>query len=357
MFSTRSLSTGLLALGAALTLAPAGRAVEPRKFYPAATEIVVTINFRQMLESDLLKGKKEAVVLAKTMLDGALQEKSAEGYKYFKELAFDPVRDLDRITLVSGASSDPAKVLVIINGRFDAKKFLATAEHAARDHGDHLKITRAGKHQVVEVTLPEESKNFFIAVVDGQTLLVSQGRTMLTAALGQGAKTEPAVLKKEVSDLLASRDKNASLSFLATGNAVGKLLTGNAVGKLLAASNDPRLAAVGPVLEKLLQKVVGFNGSITLGNDVRFQLGVGTTDAQTANDFASQANVGLILLRGMVAKKAKDDPRLASALDVVKTLRASAQGNTFIFRGQVPAAVLGRALKEAFNRYQELQEK
>jgi hypothetical protein len=348
MFSTRSLSTGLLALEAALTLAPAGRAVEPRKFYPAATEIVVTINFRQMLESDLLKGKKEAVVLAKTMLDGALQEKSAEGYKYFKELAFDPVRDLDRITLVSGASSDPAKVLVIINGRFDAKKFLATAEHAARDHGDHLKITRAGKHQVVEVTLPEESKNFFIAVVDGQTLLVSQGRTMLTAALGQGAKTEPAVLKKEVSDLLASRDKNASLSFLATGNAVGKLL---------AASNDPRLAAVGPVLEKLLQKVVGFNGSITLGNDVRFQLGVGTTDAQTANDFASQANVGLILLRGMVAKKAKDDPRLASALDVVKTLRASAQGNTFIFRGQVPAAVLGRALKEAFNRYQELQEK
>jgi hypothetical protein len=345
---TRRLTSSLLVLGTALTLTTVGRAVEPRKFFPASTEIVVTVNFRQMLDSDLLKGKKEAVALAKTMLEGAIQEKSAEGHKYFKELSFDPVRDLDRLTVVSGATTDPAKVLVILSGRFDTKKFTAAAERAARDHGDNLKISRAGKHQVVEVTLPDEKNNFCVTLVDNQTLLLSQGRATLTEALARAGKEEPAKLKEEVKDLLASRPKKSSLSFVATGNAVGKLL---------AASNDPRIAAAGPVLDKLLDKVIGFNGSVTLGNDVNFQLGVGAKDAQTAKDFAQQAMFGLILLRGTVAQKAKDNPQLAPILDVVKTLRASSQGNTFLIRGQVPAAVLGRALKEAFNHYQESQSK
>jgi hypothetical protein len=331
----------LLALGAVLALTPAAGA-QPARYFPASTEIVVTVNVRQILESDLLKGKKEAVDLVKTMVESQLQQND-EAYQYIKELSFDPFRDLDGITTVSEASTDPAKALAIFTGRFDAKKFHKAAERAAKEHGDIVKLTRAGKHHVVEVIPPGDEKAYYVTLVDGKTLLVSQGKATLKDALSRAAQETPAELKKEVRDLLASRDKKASLSFAATGNAVGKLLE---------ASKDPRIAQAAPIIAKLLEKVSGFNGSVTLGNDVQFQLGVGTNDPATAKEFAQQAVFGLLILNAAVAKEAQKNPQLAPALDVVKTLRASAQGNTFILRGHVPAAVIGQGLKDFFNRVQ-----
>jgi hypothetical protein len=332
---------GLLALGVGPVLSPAARA-EPAKYFPASTAIVVTVNVRQIRESDLAKEKKEAVDLLKVMLEGALQQ-NEEAAKYIKQLSFDPFQDLDGITAVGEASADPAKVLVLVTGRFDVRKFAATAAKAVRDHGDILKLSRVGKQPVVEVAPPGQDKTFYVALVDAKTLLISEGKATLEAALARAAAAKPAALKQEVKDFLGrDYNKKASLTSLAMREALGELL---------AASNDPNVVRASAALQGLLLKVVSVSVNVTLGNDVEFQLRVKAKNADTAKEFAVQANFLLLLLPGAVARKVQQDKALAPALDVVKTLRASAQGNTFILRGHVPAAVLGQALKEALNRY------
>jgi len=310
-------------------------AADEVQFFPADTEFVVSVHFRQMLESELVKSNKESLDLLKGMM-----EQNAQAQKYLKELGFDPFRDLDGVTVVSPASADPARILVLITGKFQPRKFAATAARAARENGDVVKTSRSGKHEIIEITLPGKNEATFVALADAKTLVASQSKSILIGALNQGGSDKEPELKKEVKDLLTSRAKDASASFAATGAAVGKLL---------AASKDPRIAGMGPVMAKFLEKIDGFNGSITLAADVQFQLGVGTKTAEAAKEFAQQAQIGLPIVGFALAKQAKDNPKLAPVMDILRTLRASAEGNTFIIRGRVPAEVVQKALKGGFN--------
>jgi hypothetical protein len=341
MSTIRNATAGrLLAVAAALTLAPVARA--DTMYVPASSEVIVRVNLRQILESDLVKGHKEGLAFVKMMLESQLSQ-NAEMQKYLKDVSFDLFRDLDTITLALPASPDPSRALVILTGRFDPKKVTATAEEAAKAHGDVLKVTRSDKHALFEITPPRQGKAFHVALVGSTTLLAAQGKAVLTGALEQGQR-EPA-LKKEVKDLLASSDPKASLSFVATTPAVLKLLE---------ASNDARVAQMAKALQsapsKDLEKVRGFVGNVTLGSDVQFALGAGTVDAEAAKNFVGQATFGLFAAQVAVAKMAKDDPRLAPAMDVLRTLKASAEGSTFFIRGHIPAAVIEQALKDATKR-------
>jgi hypothetical protein len=310
--------------------------------FPADTELIISVNFKQMLASKLAKDNKEGLDLLKGMIK---QDENVQ--KLLQELGFDPFRDLDGITVVGPPSADPVEFLAVsnglavINGRFDQRKILATAEKVARENGEVVKITRAGKHQLIEIAVPGKGATFYVVLADATTLLVSQRKAIITAALARVGTDKEPQLKKEVRDLLASQAKEISAGFVATGPAVRKLM---------AAIPDPQAAKMAKGLDKLLDQIDGFNGSITLADDLHFQLGIGTKDAETAKLFAQGAPFGLLIVQGLLAKQAKDDPKLAALLPVLKTLTASSQGNTFILRGRVPAATLEKALKGALDR-------
>jgi hypothetical protein len=325
-----------LAAAAALTTRATG---QEAKLCPPGTEFVFSVNLRQMLESELVKGKKGLADQLKMAVDAQLR-KDAEGERYLKELGFEPLRDLDRVTFVGPASPDPAKFLIIIHGRFDTQKFAATAAKAAKDHSDVVSITKAGKHQLIEITPPGE-KAAYVALVGGKTLLASQTKATLTGALAQADGERAVELKQTVKDLLAARDKGASVSFLAAGSAIGPLL---------AAANDPRMAKMMPLAQQIFDKIASINASATLGTDIQLQLSVGTKDAKTAKDLAAQSNVLLALANLGLAKEAQNNPQAALLMDIVKTVQASAQGSSFNVRAQVPAAVAERLLNDALNK-------
>jgi len=182
-------AVGLASLVACLTTA-APASAQNVKFFPAETEVVLTVNFRQILESDLLKGKKDELALLKAIAEGFLGQ-NADAEKYVKGLSFDPFKDLDTVTAVMPSSNDAAKALetkglVIVHGKFDGAKWKATAEQAAKDHGDVIQVTRAGPHQVIEVTPPGDTKVICVALANPTTLLVSHNRAIITTALAQG---------------------------------------------------------------------------------------------------------------------------------------------------------------------------
>src|SRR5689334_2673276 len=88
------------------------RAAEIDKLLPADTEVVITVNVKQILGSALLK---------KAGLDqwkGALKELPQVG-DILEELGFDPFTDLDRVTIASPGGSEQDRGLIIARGNFD----------------------------------------------------------------------------------------------------------------------------------------------------------------------------------------------------------------------------------------------
>jgi hypothetical protein len=323
-----------LAALAAVLVTAAPSAADNSKYFPPDVEIIVNVNLKQVMDSELIKSNKEMLDNYKAIAENALKQ-NEEAEKLFKELGFDPLRDLDGVTSAIPPSTDATKGIVIVNGTVDAKKFAKVSAQVAEAHGDVVKLTKVGKHQIVEITPPGEDKTYCLCLAEPNVLLLTQGKAAMTAALeraGAAGAGKGAGLKKEVRDLLATSDPKASLSFVATGAALAKLATDQ---------NVPNAEMVAP----LLQGIAGFNGNVTVKKDVEFQLGIGTESADKAKELAQQAAFGLFAAKAMVAKQAKDNEKLAPLVPVVNTLRATARGNTLIIQGQVSAEVLAKALK------------
>src|SRR5690349_4649491 len=109
MLSLRKPILAALALSLALALpalaaAPAG---SYEKYLPDETDGVITINVRQLLDSELIK---------KAGLDKALAGEDAQ--KALGVIGLDPLKDIDRVVIAGGKDEG----LVIIQGKFDPAK-------------------------------------------------------------------------------------------------------------------------------------------------------------------------------------------------------------------------------------------
>jgi hypothetical protein len=324
----------LAALGlAALVIAAPARAQESHKYLPNDAEMIATLNFTQILESELAKTHKEQVDMLKGLLDNAIQN-NEQARKYLESLGFDPFRHFQRITVAAAASIDPEKGLAIIEGKFDPEKFQKTAEKAAQENGDVIKVIRLGNHKVWEINVPAQDKTLYVSLPSKSVLLASVGKDMMKDALSRSASAAEPELKKEVAELLKTTKPDQSLSFVATGNALSKLA---------AESKAPQAAMAIPILKTM----VGVSAAITARKNIEFQVGIGTSDKKAADALSGQASTLILFGQGMVAQRAKDDPKLAPALEVMKTLRTTVEGTTVLIRGEVSAAVLDKALKNA----------
>jgi hypothetical protein len=155
------------------------------------------------------------------------------------------------------------------------------------------------------------------------------------AALDRATGKEKSVLKKNVKDLLQTVNAKQSISGIATGSALARALEDAPI---------PNAQAIGPALAA----IEGLSGALTIGKDIQFQLGIGTKDEETAKDFAQKANFGLIVAKGLLAQKAKEDMKLLPLVDVLNTLRAEAKGSSLVLRAEVTVENIEKLIK-SFN--------
>jgi hypothetical protein len=297
------------------------------KYLPDDTEIILTINVKQILNSDLVKGQKAVLDQIKEQMKNNTPE---EAKKYLDVIGFDLFRDLDTITVAGPGKKDHDAGLIIIEGSFQPTKFYEAAAQAAKDHGDHLKISKSGEFKVLEIQA--EGKTFYAAMVSKTTILGSLKKENFTAALARATGTEKSALKKNVKDLLKTMTSKQSISGIATGSALSKALEDAPI---------PNAQAIGPALAA----IEGLSGALTIGKDIQFQLGIGTKDEETAKDFAQKANFGLIVAKGLVAQKAKEDMKLLPLVDVLNTLRAEAKVSNLLLRAEVSVENIEKLMK------------
>jgi hypothetical protein len=326
---------GSLALSAlALALAAPARAADIGKYLPNDTDGIVTVNVRQLLDAPLLKD-------GIAQLKKKLQED--EPAKILAALGFDPLKDVDTVTLAGPLSKEfLEKSLVVINGKFDVAKFQKAAEQHAKDNAEHLKITKVGNYKVWEVSgvnHPPFPDTIYATMVDKTTVLVSGSKDCLKEALAKADGKKTTELRKEIGRLLKKADlKQTALVLVDTAPLAN-----------LDIPNVPQ-----DKVKEVLEKVKNLTLAVKLTKDVTIQLGIGTTSADEAKKMAEELNKLLLLAPGLIALAGSDNPQIAPFVDVAKKLikatKITSKESTMVIKAVLTQDLLkeiGEAVKKA----------
>jgi hypothetical protein len=309
------------------------RAAELDKYLPEDSEIVVTVNVRQVLDSDLFK--KNGLAPAREALSSLDQVQDV-----LKDLGFDPFKDLDRITVAWPHGAEKDRGLLIAHGRFNLAKFKAKADDAMQNTPDALKAHKVpdglgGQHIVYEVTASELENPVFVTLANDKTLLASPGKDYVVDALKRTAvKTAPPLKSKDIQALLEKMDDKQSVSVAAISAAIKKNLP----------------ADLPDTVSTVVDKLTAVGGGLTLTEDLKFELVVTARNADDARGLRDEADNGVKLalagLAVLTRKGTGGNPALELTLEFVKSVKVSSKGQAVIIKGRISGETFEEALKK-----------
>jgi hypothetical protein len=319
-----------LALATLLLAAPV-RAADVDPYLPADTEGVVSINLRQILGSALVKQ-----VGGVDIIRNALRSQE-EVNALLKELMFDPLKDVDRITIAGPSSGETDKGLVIIRGRFNVEKFRARAEKAAKNNKDQLKVRkvkdpRGGEHTVYEfnVVPPQggAAQTIFAGIPSKNILLAAPSLDYLVDAMRVKPDATKITLKnKAFATLLTRLDDKQSVSFTS----------------VMTEAALKQIPAEIPAAD-LLKKLTAISGGITLTDGFKLEVMAATKQAADAKALGAKINEGLNAALILVGIAAMNEPKLAPVMDLVKSLKTSVKDTTVTVKGEVSGEMLQKLI-------------
>jgi hypothetical protein len=302
---------------AVLVAAVPARAAEVDKYLPDDSEMVITINVKQILDSGLVK--KYGLEQAKNALQGLNDVNDI-----LKDLGFDPFKDLDTVTIAGPGGNEQDKGLIVVHGRFNLDKFKAKGDDAAKTNSDNLKIHKIGAKIVYEVTVAEAPLPIFVSLVDATTILASFGKDYVVDGLKKAGAEKATLKNKDFTTLLEKMDGKQSLSIAAVGTALTK-------------GDVP-----GPVKE-VVEKLDAVGGGITIDNDIKLEIVASAKTAQDAKAINDKINDGLTQGLAILALLAGQDKKLAPLLDIAKTVKSTAREKTVTLKGEISADLIEKA--------------
>jgi hypothetical protein len=303
MLSFRKRTLTALVLGLAVALpAFAAEPAAPKfeKYLPDAADGVITINVRQLLDSELIK---------KAGLDKALAGDDAQ--KSFKELGLDPLKDIERV-IISGDKEKGDDAFVIVQGKFDPAKLAAAAEATAKEKGDHVKVHKFEYGTAYELTNLDEVVKLppqAAAVVGGNL----KGRSLFATIPDKGHVV-----------LVGSKEAAETVLAKAAGKKTTKLSSKDLSG-LLAKMDLKQSVAVAMPAPGGEEKVKSITGGITVTSDVKTRFTVAATDADAAKQVDTAIGDQIEMARGLVKLVALQEKGLMPALDILDGVKHEAK--------------------------------
>ena len=315
-----------LSLAVILMAGPA-RAADIDKYLPADTEVLVTINVRQILGSALVK---------KIGLDHLREamKSQEEVSTIFKELGLDPLKDIDKILAAGPASGEQDKGLFIVHGRFDLAKFKARAEKAAKDNKDVFKIVKikdgqGGEYTVYQFPMPNPQGpdvTLFASFAGKTTLLAAASKDYLIDALKVKDATKVALKSKGFQELLTKINDQQSLSMATVGDALTK----------------------GPLadlpVKDVLAKITAIAGGVTLTDSIKMEFSASTKEAADAKMLKEKLSDGINTGLALLALAAMNQKELAPVLEFIKSVKATSRDKVLTIKGEVSAETLNKLL-------------
>jgi hypothetical protein len=329
--------TSLIAIFALGFIAFPARAGDVDPYLPDDTEAVLTINVRQILDAPFIK-KDAFAELRKSIED------RAGALKHLKDLDLDPQKDIDSIVLTN-SNGDPDRSLLIVHGRFEVAKFEAKAAEMAKKHPDQWSITTVpdsagGQYKVLKssrwydfsgIKPALKKKPAYIALLDKRVLVATPEKDMIIDALDKAKGRKKAGLKsKELARLLEKANGKQS---------VWLAVLPSAVSKLLPADDDS-------FIRDELTKIEAISGGFTIDDELKLEIAVAVKDGDAARELSTELNEGLNIILAAVALTTRENKEIAPVLDALKSIKATAKGNTIILKGSMTTEMIEKSLKK-----------
>ena len=309
----------------ALVLVWPAHAADLDRYFHEGTNQVISFNVQQFLDSVLIK---------KVGLDKLLAGQDSP-QKLLKELDFDPLKDIERITLAGSESDD--QVVLVIQGKFNQARFKAKAEDLVEMKQRFLKIHKADNGLIYEVTrldellptppqakdalAPVKGKTLFVTMPDGKTLIASSSQALAGETLDKSAgKTKSRLKNKDFAGLIAAIDAKQTLS-----------------------------VAMTPSKSAGLEKVTRIIGGLTLGKDLVLAVRVGASDAEAAKDMADtikeQSDAIQQVLTALSTQNQQWAPAIMTLTEILAAIKAEAKDKEIALKGTIKGETLEQLAK------------
>jgi len=304
-----------LALAAVVAAGPA-RGADADPLLPADADVVVSVNVRQALQSDIVKQ------YAMESLKKALQENDAQ--KLLRDLGLDPLKDLDRV-VVGGSGKDETdmKYLVIIHGTFDPEKLYKAAEAQTRKDADHYALVKDGKDVMFKYT-PDNGNPYYATVVDDKTIILSGDKKGISTALAVPAKSK-ADLGREMNALVKGMDDKATLWAVA--------LTNGRLDKLKGPAANPAVAGQ-------LANLQSLSTVVRVEKDVTLNITLGMKDNAAAEETGKTLGGLLRLLPILAANQAE----LKALVEPARSLKSEVKDRNVVITGKLTGTTIGELI-------------
>ena len=304
-----------LAVGSfAISYAQESRQEASKVQLPADTQALIRLNFRAMIDSPL--AKKMGIEKASEII------KSVPGGEILTEMGFDPLKDIDSITVAAPGGGDMEKGLIIVAGKFKADKLVAKANEEAKNNKDKVKIHKAGNKTIFEIIIPEQQVPMFMMIASNNTILASTQKEYLEKAL---ANSGSKLANKDFSALVEKLDPDLAISMVAVSSA-------------FPSKSLPEQA------KAIMDGIESIGGGIGIDKDVTLKINVFTKDEDSSKKLKETMDQGMAQALGFLGLMAAQQKELTPVLEFVKSMKTSSKAKMMSLEGKLPGKMIEDAI-------------
>ena len=306
----------VLAVGSfAISYAQESRQEASKVQLPADTQALIRLNFRAMIDSPL--AKKMGIEKASEII------KSVPGGEILTEMGFDPLKDIDSITVAAPGGGDMEKGLIIVAGKFKADKLVAKANEEAKNNKDKVKIHKAGDKTIFEVKefIQNQQVPIFYMIASNTILASTQKEYLEKALANSGSK----LANKDFSALVEKLDPDLAISMVAVSSA-------------FPSKSLPEQA------KAIMDGIESIGGGIGIDKDVTLKINVFTKDEDSSKKLKETMDQGMAQALGFLGLMAAQQKELTPVLEFVKSMKTSSKAKMMSLEGKLPGKMIEDAI-------------
>ena len=283
---------------------------------PADTQALIHLNFRAMIDSPLAKKmgiEKESKIIKALDFD----------VEFIAEIGFDPLKDIDSITIAAPGGGDMEKGLIIVAGKFKADKLLAKLNEEAKNNNNKVKTHKAGDKTIFEVKEFNFSQQvpIFYMIASNTILASTQKEYLEKAFANSGSK----LANKDFSALVEKLDPDLAISMVAVSSAF------------------PSKAIPEPY-KAIIEGIDSIIGGIGVDEDVSLKINVFTKDEDSAKKLKETLDQGMAQALGFLGLMAAQEKELTPVLEFVKSMKTSSKEKMMSLEGKLPGKMIEDAI-------------
>jgi hypothetical protein len=283
---------------------------------PADTQALIHLNFRAMIDSPLAKKmgiEKESKIIKALDFD----------VEILAEMGFDPLKDIDSITIAAPGGGDMEKGLIIVAGKFKADKLLAKLNEEAKNNNNKVKTHKAGDKTIFEVKEFNFSQQvpIFYMIASNTILASTQKEYLEKAFANSGSK----LANKDFSALVEKLDPDLAISMVAVSSAF------------------PSKAIPEPY-KAIIEGIDSIIGGIGIDEDVTLKINVFTKDEDSSKKLKETMDQGMAQALGFLGLMAAQEKELTPVLEFVKSMKTSSKEKMMSLEGKLPGKMIEDAI-------------